>query len=54
MAKKLKKKKSGYKLNVHVSLKRRQHRADHTTFVTKEFFKAVIERAKLRSTYFKK
>ena len=38
-------------LTVHAPLKKKHLRANHATFVTKEFRKAVMKRAKLRSAY---
>ena len=41
-------------LNAHAPLKKKHVRANHATFVTKEFRKAVIKRARLRNVYLKK
>ena len=38
-------------LNAHVPLKKKQLRANHASFVTKEFQKAVMKRARLRNVY---
>ena len=41
-------------LNAHVPLKKKQLRANHASFVTKEFQKAIMKRARLRNVYLKK
>ena len=41
-------------LNVHAPLKKKHLRANHASFVTKEFQKVVMKRAKLRNVYLKK
>ena len=41
-------------LNAHAPLKKKHPRANHTTFVTTEFQKAVMKRGRLRNIYFKK
>ena len=41
-------------LNAHALLKRKHLRVNHTTFVTKEFQKAFMKRARIRSIYLKK
>ena len=40
-------------LNTHAPLKNKHLRANHVTFVTKEFRKAVMKRARLRNVYLK-
>ena len=40
--------------NAHAPLKKKHLRANHASFVTKEFRKAVMKRAKLRNDYLKK
>ena len=41
-------------LNAHAPLKKKHLRANHASFVTKEFKKAVMKRTKLRNVYLKK
>ena len=41
-------------LNAHAPLKKKHLRANHASFVTKEFKKAVMKRKKLRNVYLKK
>ena len=41
-------------LNAHAPLKKKHLRANHATFVTKEFRKAVRKRTRLRKAYLKK
>ena len=41
-------------LNAHAPLKKKYLRANHASFVTKEFRKAVMKRARLRNVYLKK
>ena len=41
-------------LNVHAPLKKKHLRANHASFVTREFRKAVMKRARLRKVYLKK
>ena len=41
-------------INAHAPLKKKYLRANHATFVTKEFRKAAMKRAILRNVYFKK
>ena len=43
-----------YILNAHAPLKKKHLRANHAPFVTKEFRKAVMKRARLRNAYLKK
>ena len=40
-------------LNAHAPLKKKHLRANHASFVTKEFRKAVMKRARLRNVYLK-
>ena len=40
-------------LNAHAPLKKKHLRATHATFVTKEFRKAVVKRARLRNLSYK-
>ena len=41
-------------LNAHAPLKKKHLRANHASFVTREFRKAVMKRARLRNVYLKK
>ena len=41
-------------LNAHAPLKKKHLGANHASFVTKEFRKAVMKRARLRNVYLKK
>ena len=41
-------------LNAHVPLQKKHLRANHASFVTREFRKAVMKRARLRNVYLKK
>ena len=41
-------------LNAHAPLKKKHLRANHASFVTREFQKAVTKRARLRNAYLKK
>ena len=41
-------------LNAHAPLKKKHLRANHASFVTKEFRKAVMKRTRLRNVYLKK
>ena len=41
-------------LNTHAPFKKKHLRANHPSFVTKEFRKAVMKRARLRNVYLKK
>ena len=41
-------------LNAHAPLKKKHLRANHVTFVTEEFRKAVMKRVRLRNVYLKK
>ena len=41
-------------LNAHAPLKKKHLRANHASFVTREFRKAVLKRARLRNVYLKK
>ena len=41
-------------LNAHAPLKKKRPRANHATFASKEFRKAVMKRARLRNPYLKK
>ena len=41
-------------LNAHAPLKKKHLRANHATFVTKEFRKAVTKKARLGNVYLKK
>ena len=41
-------------LNAHASLKKKHLRTNHATFVTAEFRKAVMKRARLRNVHLKK
>ena len=41
-------------LNAHAPLKKKHLKANHASFVTKEFRKAVMKRARLRNVYLKK
>ena len=41
-------------LNAHAPLKKKPLRANHASFVTREFRKAVMKRARLRKVYLKK
>ena len=41
-------------LNAHASLKKKHLKENHTSFVTREFQKAVMNRARLRNAYLKK
>ena len=40
-------------LNAHAPLKKKPLRANHASFVTREFRKAVMKRARLRNVYLK-
>ena len=41
-------------LNAHVPLKKKHLRASHATFITKEFRKVIMKRARLRNAYLAK